>query len=85
METLAAAPPLPLAHPRSFFIGGAWVQPSSSAAIDVINAATEEVALTVAEAQVSDIRGAIGAPVLRKGRLGRGRWLKRFRHGGSPF
>lgn len=50
-----------LQKPGSFFIGGEWVAPSSSAMIDVINSATEEVFVTVAEAQPADIDRAVQA------------------------
>ena len=51
----------PLAHPDRFFIGGEWVAPSSSSSIDVIDSSTEEVFLSVAEAQAPDIDRAVGA------------------------
>src|SRR5215472_7142440 len=44
-----------------FFIGGEWVKPSSGARIDVRDSATEEVFLSVAEAQVEDVDRAVGA------------------------
>ena len=44
-----------------FFIGGEWVAPSSSSTIDVIDSGTEEVFLTVAEAQAKDMSRAIAA------------------------
>lgn len=48
-------------HPDRFFIGGAWVQPSSDATITVIDSATEQPCFTVAEAQASDMARAIAA------------------------
>ena len=60
MATLAARPQH-IARPRQFFIGGAWVEPSSSMTIDVIDSANEEVFLTVAEAQAPDIDKAVAA------------------------
>jgi aldehyde dehydrogenase (NAD+) len=48
-------------NPRSLFIGGAWVKPSSSSTIDVVDSATEEVFLTVAEAQATDVERAVTA------------------------
>ena len=48
-------------HPGAFFINGAWVEPSSSATFDVLDSATEEVFLTVAEAQAADIDLAVKA------------------------
>jgi acyl-CoA reductase-like NAD-dependent aldehyde dehydrogenase len=50
-----------LRHPDKFFIGGAWVEPSSSATFDVIDSHSEESFLTVAEAQQADIERAVGA------------------------
>jgi betaine-aldehyde dehydrogenase len=52
---------LPLAHPRAFYIDGAWVEPSSSALIGVTNASTEEVVVQVAEAQAADVARAVAA------------------------
>jgi aldehyde dehydrogenase (NAD+) len=48
-------------HTDSIFIGGEWVQPSSSATIDVINPATEELFARVAEAREPDIARAVQA------------------------
>ena len=48
-------------QPGSFFIGGEWVAPSTSAMIDVLDSATEEVFVTVAEAQEGDIDRAVEA------------------------
>ena len=56
---LAALPPI--AHPNAFYIGGAWVNPSSNSRIDVIAPATEELFVSVAEAQESDISSAVAA------------------------
>ncbi|MDG2305546.1 MAG: aldehyde dehydrogenase [Candidatus Binatia bacterium] len=50
-----------LRHPDRFFIGGRWVEPSSTARIDVRDSATEEVFLSVAEAQVDDVDRAVRA------------------------
>ena len=50
-----------LRHADRFFIGGQWVEPSSAARIDVRDSATEEVFLSVAEAQVEDIDRAVAA------------------------
>ena len=36
----------PLKHPNKFFIGGEWVEPSSSSTIDVIDSATEQLFIT---------------------------------------
>jgi betaine-aldehyde dehydrogenase len=51
----------PIAHPRAFYIGGAWVEPSSPATFDVINASNEDVAVQVAEAQDADVARAVAA------------------------
>jgi len=51
----------PIRHPDRFFIGGAWVEPSSRARIDVRDSANEEVFLSVAEAQVEDVDRAVAA------------------------
>jgi len=48
-------------HPDRFFIGGEWVEPSSRSRIDVRDSATEEVFLSVAEAQVEDVDRAVTA------------------------
>ena len=45
----------PIAHPDRFFIGGDWAQPSAGSKIDVINSGTEELFVSVAEAQEADI------------------------------
>lgn len=59
MTTATAAPRL--RHPDRFFIGGEWVEPSSRARIDVYDSATEELFLSVAEAQVEDVDRAVAA------------------------
>jgi acyl-CoA reductase-like NAD-dependent aldehyde dehydrogenase len=48
-------------HADRFFIGGEWVEPSSGRRIDVRDSATEEVFLSVAEAQVEDVDRAVAA------------------------
>ena len=58
---MARSTTVPLLHPESFFIGGSWVAPSSDAQIDVIDAGTEEVAFSVAEAEQVEDAGAVGA------------------------
>ena len=50
-----------LRHPGRFFIGGEWIVPSSEATIDVVDSGNEEVFLTVAEAQATDVELAIAA------------------------
>lgn len=54
-------PKFDLKNPEKLFIGGAWVEPSSSEMIDVINPATEEIAIRVAAAQAADMDRAITA------------------------
>ena len=48
-------------HPEKLFIGGHWVAPAGSSTFDVLDSATEEVFLTVAEAQADDVARAVGA------------------------
>ncbi|TNF05908.1 MAG: aldehyde dehydrogenase [Sphingomonadales bacterium] len=48
-------------HPDLFFIGGEWVAPSSGATIDVITPSTEDLFVTVAEAQEADMNRAVAA------------------------
>jgi len=52
---------VPIGHTDRFFIGGRWVTPSSGSAIRVIDSHTEEVYLTVAEAQAADVDRAVSA------------------------
>jgi aldehyde dehydrogenase (NAD+) len=51
----------PFKHNDSFFIGGEWMRPSSDAKIQVICPTTEEVYVSVAEAQEADINRAVAA------------------------
>jgi aldehyde dehydrogenase (NAD+) len=51
----------PVRHADRFFIAGHWVQPSSDAAIKVIDPATEQLFFSVAEAQAPDISRAVEA------------------------
>lgn len=48
-------------HLDKFYIGGAWVAPSSDGAIEVISPVTEEAVFTVAEAREADIDRAVAA------------------------
>jgi aldehyde dehydrogenase (NAD+) len=52
---------LPVQHPDKFFINGAWTDPSSASTIRVINSGTEELFMTVAEAQEEDVNRAVAA------------------------
>ncbi|MDF0544293.1 aldehyde dehydrogenase [Sphingobium sp. H39-3-25] len=48
-------------HPDRFFIGGRWVEPSSGKMISVVDSASEQPFLSVAEAQAADMSQAIAA------------------------
>jgi acyl-CoA reductase-like NAD-dependent aldehyde dehydrogenase len=48
-------------HPDKFFIGGDWVDPSTSAVIEVKDSSTEETFLTVAAAAKADVERAVAA------------------------
>jgi aldehyde dehydrogenase (NAD+) len=48
-------------HPDKFFIDGKWTDPSSTSKIQVTNSATEELFLSVAEAQEADVNRAVAA------------------------
>jgi acyl-CoA reductase-like NAD-dependent aldehyde dehydrogenase len=50
-----------LRHPDRFFIGGEWVQPSTASSFGVIDSSSEEVFLTVPEANAADMDRAVGA------------------------
>lgn len=75
-----------VSNPRAFFIGGRWVEPSAQTTFDVVDSATEEVFLTVAEAQAPDIDSAVAAareafdtgPWPRMSPVERGAWLARL-------
>ncbi|RYY31859.1 MAG: aldehyde dehydrogenase family protein, partial [Sphingomonadales bacterium] len=51
----------PIAHPDRFFIGGAWVKPSTADTIAVLAPGTEELFVRVAEAGEADIARAVEA------------------------
>jgi betaine-aldehyde dehydrogenase len=53
--------PISIKHPDRFFIGGEWVAPSSASRFDVISPSTEELVLSVAEAQAADADRAVAA------------------------
>jgi aldehyde dehydrogenase (NAD+) len=55
------APASDLKHPDRMFIGGEWVTPSTASTFDVINPATEQVQMRVAQAQAEDMDRAISA------------------------
>jgi aldehyde dehydrogenase (NAD+) len=48
-------------HPDRLFIGGAWIEPSSAAKIDVVSPMSEEVVFSVAEAREADMDRAVAA------------------------
>ncbi len=60
-------------HPDRFFIGGEWIAPSSDATIDVITPSTEELFVTVAEAQEADMNRAVAAA---REAFDRGEWRR---------
>jgi acyl-CoA reductase-like NAD-dependent aldehyde dehydrogenase len=51
----------PITHPDRLYINGQWVEATSGTRIDVINPATEEVFVSVAEANEADIDRAVAA------------------------
>ena len=57
MTTTAA----PIRHDDRFFIGGEWVEPSSSDVIEVIDSATEQPYFSVPEAREADMARAVDA------------------------
>jgi acyl-CoA reductase-like NAD-dependent aldehyde dehydrogenase len=52
---------VPIRHDDRFFIGGKWVEPSSSDVINVIDSSTEERYFSVPEAQAADMARAVDA------------------------
>jgi aldehyde dehydrogenase (NAD+) len=52
---------VPILHDDRFFIGGKWVEPSSSDVIEVIDSATEEPYFKVPEAREADMARAVDA------------------------
>src|ERR1700722_18293448 len=61
MNVKPKADHMPFGNADRLFIDGQWVAPSSSARIDVIAPATEELFVSVAAAQESDIARAVDA------------------------
>ncbi|MET7899944.1 aldehyde dehydrogenase [Streptomyces sp. NPDC005355] len=51
----------PIANSEKFYIDGKWVDPSTNHTIDVVEASTEELYFTVAEAEAADVARAVGA------------------------
>ena len=52
---------VPIRHDDRFFIGGKWVEPSSSDVIEVIDSSTEERYFSVPEAREADMARAVDA------------------------
>ncbi len=59
--TVASETAASLRHADRFFIGGAWVEPSSDNTIQVTDSTNEEVFLSVAEAREGDMPRAVSA------------------------
>ncbi|MGH7023314.1 MAG: aldehyde dehydrogenase [Caulobacteraceae bacterium] len=51
----------PIQHPDQLFIGGKWATPSGTSKFDVLNSGTEELFVSVAEAQAADMSAAVTA------------------------
>lgn len=51
----------PIQHADQLFIGGKWVKPSGTTKFDVFDSATEELFVSVAEAQAADMSAAVAA------------------------
>jgi aldehyde dehydrogenase (NAD+) len=51
----------PIGHSDRFFIGGSWVEPSSSDFIEVLDSATEQAYFSVPEAREADMARAVDA------------------------
>jgi len=67
------AQPHLITAPDRFFIGGEWTRPSSNSRIDVITPSTEEVFVSVAEAQPADVKRGVAAA---REAFDRGPWRK---------
>jgi aldehyde dehydrogenase (NAD+) len=61
MRVADAVKVINLKHLDKFFIGGAWVDPSTDGKIDVVSPITEEIIFTVAEAREADMDRAVAA------------------------
>lgn len=75
--TITSSRRSPVKNPDGFFIGGEWVRPSSSSLIEVIDSASEEVFLKVAEARATDIERAVSAA---RGAFDTGPWPRLSPH-----
>jgi len=69
-------------HPGRLFIGGEWVEPSTPARFDVVNPATEDVFLTVAEADAQDVSRAVDAA---RAAFDRGPWARMTHAERAPY
>jgi aldehyde dehydrogenase (NAD+) len=73
-------------HPDRFFIGGEWIAPSTTSAFTLVNPATEQPYMRIAEAQAVDMDRAIAAarqafdhgPWPRLSHAERATWLRAF-------
>jgi aldehyde dehydrogenase (NAD+) len=80
---------VPIRHDDSFFIGGKWVEPSSSDVIEVIDSSTEERYFSVPEARAADMARAVDAarvafdqgPWPRMSHAERADWLRKIGEG----
>ena len=81
MTISAGEATVPVKHTDRFFIGGEWVTPSSDSKIDVIDSHTEQVYLTVAEAQAADMDRAVTAA---KEAFDHGPWPRLTHRSGPP-
>ena len=52
---------LSIRNPHALFVGGAWVEPSSTDTLEIVSPSTEEVVLTFAEAKEPDVDRAVAA------------------------
>jgi aldehyde dehydrogenase (NAD+) len=75
-QEIAMTAAAPIKHPDRFFIDGSWAIPSSQSKIDVINSGTEELFVSVAEAQAPDVERAVAAA---RAAFDRGPW-PRMKH-----
>ena len=60
-EQTQAIAPTTLEHARQFYIDGAWVEPATSATLDVISPATEQAFATIALGAQADVDRAVAA------------------------
>jgi aldehyde dehydrogenase (NAD+) len=80
---------LAIRNSGNLFVGGEWTAPSSGETIDVLDSTTEEVFLTVAAAQASDVERAVGAaryafdrgPWPRMSHAQRATWMRKIAAG----